>query len=89
MADGLPFEKIRLWALAPLSTPPSGGVARGRIICNCKDVPEREILSALESGADLAQLQQDLKCGTECGSCLPELKRMVAGYQPAIAAVGG
>ena len=91
MADGLPFEQIRLWALAPLSAPPFGGVARGRIVCNCKDVSEREILSVLESGAGLAQLQQDLKCGTECGSCLPELKRISAGCRlaTAVVAVGG
>ncbi|MDP2199484.1 MAG: molybdopterin-dependent oxidoreductase [Sulfurimicrobium sp.] len=77
MAAGLPFEQIRLWALAPLNTPPVGGVARGKIVCNCKNVSEREILDAIANGSDLASLQAGLKCGTECGSCLPELKRLV------------
>ncbi|MDO9188951.1 MAG: (2Fe-2S)-binding protein, partial [Sulfurimicrobium sp.] len=77
MAAGLPFEQIRLWALAPLNTPPAGGVARGKIVCNCKNVSESEILDAIANGSDLASLQAGLKCGTECGSCLPELKRLV------------
>jgi NAD(P)H-nitrite reductase large subunit len=41
------------------------------------DVSALEINAALAGGAGLAQLQKQLKCGTECGSCLPELKRMV------------
>ena len=85
IAAGLPFEQIRLWALAPLSAPPAGGSARGRIVCNCKDVSEQEIQAALAGGATLTQLQETLKCGTECGSCLPEIKRIVAGYQAAAA----
>ncbi len=83
IAAGLPVEQIRLWALAPVNTPPVGGVTRGRIICNCKNVSEREILDAIGRGSDLAFLQSGLRCGTECGSCVPELKRMLAG------AIGG
>ena len=30
----------------------------------------------------LAQLQGKLRCGTNCGSCLPELKRMVRSTGP-------
>jgi assimilatory nitrate reductase catalytic subunit len=30
----------------------------------------------------LAQLQGQLRCGTNCGSCLPELKRMVRATGP-------
>ncbi|MFH2212514.1 MAG: molybdopterin-dependent oxidoreductase [Pseudomonadota bacterium] len=82
IAQGLTFESVRLWALAPISSPPSGGVARGRIVCNCKDVSEHEIMAALEQGADLNGLQQELKCGTECGSCVPEIKRLIAAHQP-------
>jgi assimilatory nitrate reductase catalytic subunit len=77
IAAGLPFEQIRLWALAPVNTPPVGGTTRGKIVCNCKNVSEQEILAALKRGADLTYLQTELKCGTECGSCLPELRRMV------------
>jgi assimilatory nitrate reductase catalytic subunit len=72
-------EDVRQWALAPVSAPPSGKQGRGRIVCNCLDVSENEIKSAIAAGADLAALQGKLKCGTECGSCLPELKRLT-GY---------
>jgi assimilatory nitrate reductase catalytic subunit len=37
-----------------------------------------QINKALASGADFPQLQEKLKCGTFCGSCVPEIKRMVA-----------
>ena len=49
----------------------------GRVICNCLDVSENEIMENIELGADLLTLQAKLKCGTECGSCVPELKRLV------------
>jgi assimilatory nitrate reductase catalytic subunit len=42
------------------------------------DVAESEILSDLAAGLDLAALQARRKCGTACGSCLPELRRMAA-----------
>ena len=74
---GLP-EEVRRWALAPVSAPPAGKRGRGRIVCNCLDVSEQEIVQALQQGADLASLQSKLKCGTECGSCVPELKRILA-----------
>ena len=49
---------------------------RGRVVCNCLDVAELEIRQRLGAGATLEQLQTELKCGTSCGSCLPELRRM-------------
>jgi assimilatory nitrate reductase catalytic subunit len=71
-------EQVRRWALAPVSAPPSGNVGRGRIVCGCLDVSELEITQALQQGMDLAGLQGKLGCGTECGSCVPELRRRVA-----------
>ncbi|MHB8914916.1 MAG: nitrate reductase [Thiobacillus sp.] len=67
----------RSWMLAPVSRPPAGGAGRGRIICNCVNVAEPDILAAIGAGADFATLQATLRCGTECGSCVPELKRML------------
>jgi assimilatory nitrate reductase catalytic subunit len=30
----------------------------------------------------LASVQDALRCGTNCGSCVPELKRIVRGVEP-------
>ena len=75
--DGFP-EEVRQWALAPVSVPPTGRHGRGRVVCNCLDVSENEICAALGENGNLETLQCQLKCGTECGSCVPELKRLVA-----------
>jgi len=76
MAKGLPAEAVRAWLLAPLAAPPSGVMQRGRIVCNCLNVAENEIREALAADMDFAGLQEKLKCGTQCGSCVPEIKRM-------------
>ena len=76
MVEGAPAEAMRAWILAPVAAPPRGSFNRGRIVCNCLDVAEAEITAQLAAGAGFTQLQERLKCGTECGSCVPELKRM-------------
>ncbi|MFZ3018136.1 MAG: molybdopterin-dependent oxidoreductase [Gallionella sp.] len=73
---GSDTRALRKWLLAPLSNPPSSAPARGRVVCNCFDVSENEIAADLAAGLDLAELQSKRKCGTSCGSCLPELRRM-------------
>ena len=78
IAQGTDAQSMRPWLFAPLSSPPAGQIQRGRIVCNCLDVSEQEIMTEFRNGQDLAAIQAKLKCGTECGSCLPELKRLVA-----------
>lgn len=80
MQEGQFTDALRKWALAPLATPPSGQKTRGKIVCNCFDVSENEIIETCEMGADLPTLQAKLKCGTHCGSCVPELKRLVKAH---------
>ena len=68
--------------MMPSATPPAGFVSRGRIVCNCFDVAECDIHAVLrEQPADperqLAKLQSRLKCGNNCGSCVPELRAMI------------
>ncbi|NOU24148.1 MAG: molybdopterin-dependent oxidoreductase [Methylotenera sp.] len=77
MVTGEFTAELHRWALAPISMPPSGQGRRGKIICNCLDVAENDIIDTIQLGADLITLQNKLKCGTECGSCVPELKRLV------------
>jgi assimilatory nitrate reductase catalytic subunit len=67
---------VRPWLLAPLTEPPAGQAARGKVICNCFDVAEDDILAAFRAGESLDSLQARTRCGTNCGSCVPELKRL-------------
>jgi len=64
------------WAVAPVSAPPSAVPARARVVCKCADVTEPQIVACLNAGESVAGVQERLKCGTYCGSCLPEIKRM-------------
>jgi len=84
IADGAPAMEVRNWLLAPVEQPPDGQVGRGRIVCNCLNVAEPDIVAVIAGGADLAVLQSTLKCGTECGSCVPELKRMIVTNRVAV-----
>jgi assimilatory nitrate reductase catalytic subunit len=78
VARGGSTAELRKWLFAPLATPPAAGPPRGRIVCNCFDVSENEIRADLAGGLDLAECQEKRRCGTNCGSCLPELRRMAA-----------
>jgi len=77
----LPAE-LRRWLLAPVDQPPTGSKRRGKVVCNCFDVSEDEILAEYAAGLDLAALQAKRKCGTSCGSCVPELKRLATTVKP-------
>ena len=68
-------------ALAPQPAGSAAAVPRGRIVCNCFDVSETDIRAAVWRGANLPALQRSLKCGTNCGSCVPELRRLYAGAE--------
>jgi assimilatory nitrate reductase catalytic subunit len=49
---------------------------RDRVVCSCKQVKESRIAEAIANGASVPELKATLGCGTVCGSCVPELKRM-------------
>jgi len=54
------------------------GSTAGRIICSCMAVGEQTILQAVAQGCRTTQaLGEKLKCGTQCGSCIPELKQLL------------
>ena len=79
MASESDAGEVRRWMLAPVAAPPAGSACGGRVVCNCLDVSERQIVAALARGTSFEVLCATLKCGTSCGSCVPELKRMCAG----------
>ena len=83
LEGGQPVAALGRLLLSPSPKAPQGFKARGRIVCNCFNVAETEIAETLASQAAespddaLCSLQDKLKCGTSCGSCVPELKKMV------------
>ena len=58
-----------------------GGIPadKGVTICSCFNVGEKAITQAIANGCDTVQaLGQALRCGSNCGSCIPELKALLA-----------
>jgi len=92
LQDELPAQAYGRLLLSPGAKAPVAVAARGRQLCSCFDVSQAQIASALAriegSGASadarLAHLQDVLKCGTNCGSCIPELRRAIQ-LHPALA----
>lgn len=75
--EGRSDAKLRRWLLAPLSAPPGGGQVADRTLCNCLNVSEQAIREGIARGLDLDALKRELQCGTSCGSCVPEIKRLL------------
>ncbi len=56
-----------------------GAADEGPNVCACFGVPYGRIVAAIAEGAlSAAAIGAKLKAGTNCGSCIPELKRLVA-----------
>jgi assimilatory nitrate reductase catalytic subunit len=84
----LPAQAYGRLLLAPgAKAPVALEKKKGRQVCSCFGVEggaiEGHLLQCDGSEAQrLASLQGALRCGTNCGSCLPELKRMVRAIGP-------
>jgi assimilatory nitrate reductase catalytic subunit len=78
LREGVAIDDLRRWLFAPRATPPGAACAPRRVICNCFDVSAEAIEAQIQAGQSLSAIQEQLKCGTSCGSCLSELRRMVA-----------
>jgi assimilatory nitrate reductase catalytic subunit len=69
--------------LAPGALAGQSAAPRSPQVCTCFNVSEDAIRGALqrcgsgEAGEQVAHLQATLKCGTNCGSCLPALRNLV------------
>jgi assimilatory nitrate reductase catalytic subunit len=56
-----------------------GLAAAGPVVCACFGVGRGTICGAIAAGANsAAAIGVELKAGTNCGSCIPELKRLIA-----------
>jgi assimilatory nitrate reductase catalytic subunit len=59
----------------------------GPIVCACFGVGRTTILAAIAAGArTAAEIGAQLKAGTNCGSCIPEMKHLIAQVGAAAAA---
>ncbi len=87
LQEELPAQAYGRLLLVPGAKAPVAVQSRGKQVCTCFNVtgPAIDGYLAACSGTDgerLASLQGALKCGTNCGSCVPELKRMVRAVIP-------
>jgi assimilatory nitrate reductase catalytic subunit len=76
-------SSVGRWLLSPGAPPQNLAPAASPQVCNCFDVREDTIRGTLArcggSPAErLGALQAATRCGTNCGSCLPTLRRLVA-----------
>jgi len=77
--SGKSVAEIRRWLLSPLAAPPGGSVGKvDKVVCNCMNVSLCKVQSGIDAGMDLQTLKTELGCGTQCGSCLPEIRRLIA-----------
>jgi assimilatory nitrate reductase catalytic subunit len=62
-----------------IGRPSSAAPDSGRIVCACFGVGENDLHKAIAAGAHSVEaLGIRLKAGSNCGSCIPELKKMLA-----------
>jgi assimilatory nitrate reductase catalytic subunit len=58
--------------------PVAGGVDDGAIVCVCYQVGAERIKRAIAGGCcSVGEIGAKLQAGTNCGSCIPELRRMI------------
>jgi assimilatory nitrate reductase catalytic subunit len=66
--------------------PAHGAIEQGPTVCACFGVGLGDIVAAIRTGTacDVDTIGAALKAGTNCGSCKPELKRIIASVGAAV-----
>ncbi|MDQ6952816.1 MAG: molybdopterin-dependent oxidoreductase [Mariprofundaceae bacterium] len=78
MLEGRDVGELRPYLLAP-GGPVDKQDTKGKIICACNNVGELELKGAIEAGSDsIEKLKGCTMAGTGCGSCVPEMKRLLS-----------
>ena len=91
LQDELPAQTYGRLLLLPGAKAPVALPARGKPVCTCFSVSDEQINTCLSEMAEtlggaaflasederLQGLQDKLQCGTNCGSCVPEIKRLI------------
>jgi assimilatory nitrate reductase catalytic subunit len=58
--------------------PPGEGSGAGATVCACLSISRSTIEAAIAQGChDVRAIGAKLRAGTQCGSCVPEVKRMI------------
>jgi len=79
MLESRDVSDLRPFLLAP-GGPVTKEDTKGKIICACNNVGELELKAAIDSGSDtMDALKACTMAGTGCGSCVPEMKRLLSG----------
>ncbi len=91
LQDELDAQSYGRLLLSPGAKAPLAVQAKGKQVCACFNVSATAIAAHLATGsgsaeARLADLQTALQCGTNCGSCVPELKSLVRASLPLVQA---
>lgn len=51
------------------------------LVCHCHRVSDQQIVEVLDAGAHrVGQVVRATRAGTDCGGCLPALRRLCEGY---------
>ena len=87
LQDELPARAYGRALLVPGAKAPVAVVSRGKQVCACFNVNDMAIDAHLLTCKGTAKerldsLQGALKCGSNCGSCVPQLQRMVRASMP-------
>jgi len=77
MLEGRDVGELRPYLLAPTS-PINKADTKGKIICACNNVGALELKAAIAGGnRSIEALKACTLAGTGCGSCIPEMKRLL------------
>ena len=73
--DLSPAERTNLL----IGRPMSGQQDTGRIVCACFGIGEKTLLESIKTKelSSVEQIGETLKAGTNCGSCIPELRKLL------------
>jgi assimilatory nitrate reductase catalytic subunit len=83
LAAGRDVAALRSRLLVAGAQPPDGSRAKRAVVCTCYGVDEEAIRACAAQGDGtldeaLARVATELRCGTSCGSCRPELRRLLS-----------
>ena len=87
LESGLDAKALGWSLLMPVSKPPVELKSKGKAICNCFNVSADtmklslvNMTAGISADEALAILQAETQCTTNCGSCKPEVKQIIANF---------